>query len=102
VLYRANEQDGLPDGLAVDAEGGVWVAFWGGGCVRRLSPSGQVLATITLPVRQVASVTFGGAALDQLYITTARYGLSQMSGPDGALFQLTSPVAGLPPAFCSM
>jgi sugar lactone lactonase YvrE len=102
VLYRANEQEGLPDGLAVDSEGGVWVAFWGGGCVRRLGPSGQVLATIALPVRQVASVTFGGAVLDHLYITTASHGLSSTSGADGALFQVTSPVAGLPPAFCSI
>lgn len=65
-----------PDGMCVDAEGCLWVAFWGGSCVRRFSPDGRLLAEARLPVTQVTSCAFGGADLDELYLTTASAGLS--------------------------
>jgi sugar lactone lactonase YvrE len=66
---------GRPDGLAVDADGCVWVAVWGGASVRAYTPDGQLARSICLPVSNVTSLCFGGRLLDELYITTARRGL---------------------------
>jgi sugar lactone lactonase YvrE len=66
--------DGFPDGLCVDCEGGIWLALFGGGAVRRYSPGGEVVGQVDLPVTQVTSCAFGGEAMDVLYITTARMG----------------------------
>jgi sugar lactone lactonase YvrE len=68
--------DGLPDGLVVDADGGVWVALFGAGRLRRYSPSGRIDQDIQLPVTLVTSAAFGGADLADLYITTARHRLT--------------------------
>jgi sugar lactone lactonase YvrE len=67
---------GYPDGMTVDAEDHVWIAFWDGWCVRRLSRTGQVVAEIALPVQRPTCPVFGGPALDQLFITSATTGLS--------------------------
>ena len=67
---------GNPDGLTTDAAGFLWIAFWGGWCVRRVSPAGEIVAEHPLPVANVSSVAFGGAGLDRLFATTARQGLS--------------------------
>ncbi|MFD2719625.1 SMP-30/gluconolactonase/LRE family protein [Hymenobacter monticola] len=70
--------DGYPDGMTIDAEGMLWVAFWGGWRVGRYNPhTGQLLHCIWLPVAQVTSCTFGGPELRDLYITSARTGLSE-------------------------
>jgi sugar lactone lactonase YvrE len=69
------EADGLPDGMVVDAEGGVWVALFWAGRVRRYSPTGTMKQEIELPVALVTSATFGGPDLCDLYITTARHRL---------------------------
>lgn len=63
--------DGIPDGLALDAEGALWAAFWNGGAVRRFALDGTLLTTIELPTPLVTSVAFGGESLATLYITTA-------------------------------
>ncbi len=68
---------GIPDGLTLDAAGCLWVALWGGGEVRRLTPAGELDRIVRLPVSQVTSVAFGGDAGDELFITTAREGLSR-------------------------
>jgi sugar lactone lactonase YvrE len=62
---------GSPDGLAVDAEGGIWVAFWDGSAVRRFDPTGAQTAAIELPAARPTRPAFGGADLDQLFVTTA-------------------------------
>lgn len=102
VFYTAGPDDGLPDGLAVDAEGGVWIAFWGGWCVRRYLPDGRLDRTYRLPVAQVASCAFGGPSLRDLYITTARYELDEADRAAqptaGGLFRLATDVAGYAPA----
>ena len=63
---------GLPDGLTLDAEGGLWLAVWGSGELRRYTPDGRLDTVVKLPVTQVTSAAFGGADLGTLYITTAR------------------------------
>jgi sugar lactone lactonase YvrE len=62
---------GIPDGLVVDAEGCLWVAFWGGHTVRRYSPAGELLAELPVPVSQPSCPAFGGPDLADLYLTTA-------------------------------
>jgi sugar lactone lactonase YvrE len=63
--------DGNPDGLTVDAEGGVWVALFGGGAVHRYTPEGRLDAVVELPTPQVTACTLGGPRLDRLFITTS-------------------------------
>lgn len=63
---------GMPDGLSTDAEGNLWIAFWGAGRVRCVSPAGVVLAEITVPTSDVTSCCFAGPERDALVITTAR------------------------------
>jgi sugar lactone lactonase YvrE len=65
----------VPDGLAVDSEGCLWVAIWGGGEVRRYAPTGGLLATFPVPVSQPTCPGFGGPELSDLYLTTAWEGL---------------------------
>lgn len=66
----------VPDGAAVDAEGGYWLALYNAGKVARYLPDGSLDREIALPVSCPTMVAFGGAALDTLYITTARHRLS--------------------------
>ncbi|MEN4013886.1 MAG: SMP-30/gluconolactonase/LRE family protein [Chloroflexota bacterium] len=73
VLVNRSQRPGVPDGLTVDAAGFIWIAVWGGGCLERYDPRGRLERVIPLPVRYPTSVTFGGADLDELYITSARY-----------------------------
>ena len=62
--------EGLPDGMTVDAEGYVWSAIWFGGRLKRYAPDGGWDRDVFLPVKQVSSVTFGGPDLADIYITT--------------------------------
>lgn len=72
---------GRPDGLTVDAEGGVWVAMSrGGAAVRRFGPDARPDEAIALPVPNVTSATFGGSNLRDLYVTTARVGGHPLAG----------------------
>ena len=63
--------DGYPDGMTVDAEGCLWIAFWDGWCVRRFSPSGDLLLKLDTPVQRPTSIAFGGEGLQTLFITSA-------------------------------
>ena len=86
---------GRPDGLTVDAEGGVWVALWSGGAVQRYSPDGELADRVELPVSNVTDCCFGGADLMTLYVTTAARGAAH-EPLAGALFACRPGVAGLP------
>lgn len=89
--------DGLPDGLTVDAEGGVWVAVYDAGAVRRYGPDGTLDAEVGLPVPRVTACTFGGERLDRLFITTTREGLAPGEHPlAGSIFVADAGVRGLP------
>src|SRR5258706_385427 len=67
----ASRGEGRPDGRAVDAEGGVWGALYGGGAVQRYLPSGAADARIAVAARGVTSLCFGGDDLRDLYVVTA-------------------------------
>jgi sugar lactone lactonase YvrE len=68
---------GNPDGMTIDAEGYLWVALAQGAAVRRYAPDGRLDRTLSMPVRKVTSVAFGGPALDLLVVTSACAGLSE-------------------------
>jgi sugar lactone lactonase YvrE len=69
--------EGAPDGMTIDAEGMLWIAHWGGRRLTRWDPvKGKRLDEISIPVSNVTSCTFGGADMRDLYITTAREGLT--------------------------
>ena len=93
------ETEGRPDGLTVDAEGRVWSARFGGGCLVCYDPDGTEVDRVPLPgARNVTSVAFGGENLADLYVTTAGGGDREKNGENaGALFRLRIPsVRGLP------
>ena len=92
---RLDQADGLPDGLTVDADGGVWSALWDGAAVIRYDPQGREAWRISLPVRDVTSVAFGGDDLGDLYVTTAG-GTGDARSPAGGLYRLRPGVRGLP------
>jgi xylono-1,5-lactonase len=100
VFARFAEGDGYPDGMTVDAEGCVWIAFWDGWCLRRLSSEGEVLQKLDLPVARPTSCAFGGPALDRLFVTSARIGLDENARAvqplAGALFMIETSVRGIP------
>lgn len=74
IVYRASGPQAVPDGMTVDAQGNIWTAVWGGGCVLKLSPSGRVLCRYPLDAVQVSSVCFGGEKMDRLFVTSASIG----------------------------
>jgi sugar lactone lactonase YvrE len=92
--------EGLPDGMTVDAEGGVWVALHGSGTVRRYLPDGTVDRIVQLPVRMVTCPAFGGPDYGDLYITTMNHGMSEEALREyplsGALFRCRPGVKGRP------
>lgn len=77
TAVRISPQDGLPDGMTIDNEGMLWVALWDGWAVARYDPvTGKCLTKMRIPVARITSCTFGGDSLNDLYITTARVGLT--------------------------
>ncbi|EYR64000.1 gluconolactonase [Actinotalea ferrariae CF5-4] len=89
-------EEGVPDGLVLDAEGCVWTALHGAGRVVRLSPEGRVLDVVLVPAHQVTACTLGGADLRDLYITTSRENLADPEPEAGALFRARVEVPGVP------
>jgi len=71
--------DAFPDGLTTDEDGGVWVALFGGGEVRRFDSQGTLTHIVEIPVKQVTSCCFGGGDMSELYITTAQNGMGSDS-----------------------
>jgi sugar lactone lactonase YvrE len=99
LFAQVRPEDGMPDGLTVDAEGGVWVALWDGSAVRRFGPDGQLTEVVELPVSKASSVCFGGDDLRDLYVTTACHQLTATQRKAeplaGSLFVVRPGVAGL-------
>lgn len=101
ILIDFAAEGALPDGLAIDADGHLWIAMWGGARLLRVSPAGTVEREVPLPVRQPSSCAFIGTGLDLLAITSAAEDLAPANspGPDGAVLALTGlPAPGIPVA----
>lgn len=100
---RFTRENEYPDGMAVDEQGGIWVAVWGGSRLVRLAPEGNQTHEIQLPVTQPSCCVFGGPDLDVLFITTAKEGLDtdqhRREPLSGDLFRFRPDVRGLPVNF---
>ena len=102
-LVTLPEGTGVPDGMTVSVDGSLWVAHWGGARVTRWHPdTGALLQTIAVPANLTTSCAFAGPALDDLYITTARYQepIAALAAQPlaGALFRYRTDTRGRPAA----
>ncbi len=88
LLIAPPQEAGAPDGLTVDSGGDLWIAFFGGGQVRRYAPDATLLDVIAVPAAQATSCAFGGSELDGLFVTTATEGWSSEE-------RLGDPAAGI-------
>lgn len=101
TAFEIPKHFGSPDGMCIDSENMLWIAHWGGHCIRRWNPiNGKVLDKIFIPAPHVTSCCFGGENLKTLYITTARSGLTTESLEEfplsGGLFTYTPEISGTP------
>jgi sugar lactone lactonase YvrE len=98
VLARIDPGLGAPDGMCIDVDDHLWVAVFGGGVVRRFDPDGLVTVELELPAPNVTSCCFGGPGYEDLYVTTARSGLSreqqEIHPLSGSVFRFNPPVGG--------
>lgn len=99
VFLDLSENAGSPDGGAIDVEGNLWIAIWGGHAVRCFDPRGRLIHEITLPVPQPSSCCFGGPQGTHLFITSARQSMSEESlvryPLSGSVFLVEVDVAGM-------
>lgn len=102
LFHQFEQGKGRPDGGTVDAEGCYWSALWDGGRVVRLSPDGELLATVDLPVSRPTMISLGGADLCSAFVTSAGKNLSDAERAEqphaGAVFMFRVDSPGLPPA----
>ncbi|NCJ07212.1 SMP-30/gluconolactonase/LRE family protein [Synechococcales cyanobacterium C] len=99
-LIQFTDEQIEPDGLTIDQDGNLWVALWDGWCLACISPRGEELGRVQVPVPRPTCPTFGGPNLRDLYVTSASVGLSQKAIQQafeaGDLFGITLPVRGIP------
>ena len=77
TVFQVNQEGAFPDGMAMDVEGKIWLALWGGWAVIRFDPdTGKELTRIPVPVSRTSACAFGGPNQDVLYITTAKKDIS--------------------------
>lgn len=99
-LITLTEDVGSPDGMTIDADGDLWVAVYGGGCVQRYSPDGELRQVMTVPARQTTCCAFAGPGLNRLYVTTATEGWSdeqRRAHPSaGLVYRLDTDATGRP------
>jgi D-xylonolactonase len=95
VFVTTPKNEGVPDGMTVDAEGYIWSARWDGNCLVRFDPSGKEERRIEFPAKKVSSLTFGGDDLTDIYVTTAGGDNKPEEGAGaGALFRLNLGIQG--------
>jgi D-xylonolactonase len=99
VFLTFTPEEGMPDGLTVDAEDCLWIAHWGGACITRVTPAGERRRRVEIPALFTTTVGFGGADYKTLYVTSAKAGLSDADlakyPQSGDLFALEPGVAGV-------
>ncbi len=100
VIITIEEEGCMPDGMCMDEEGKLWIAMWGEGCIRRYEPdSGNLIGKVIVEAPHVTNCSFGGDNMQQLFITTAREGLSEEELErfplSGALFIADTGIRGL-------
>ncbi|BAC12890.1 SMP-30/gluconolactonase/LRE family protein [Oceanobacillus iheyensis] len=100
VVIDLKDIEGSPDGMTIDVNDRLWVALWGGSRVICVDPRlGKIVESITLPVSNVTSCTFGGPKMRTLYITTASEGIGndkfKLEPLAGSLFSCQVGVQGL-------
>ena len=101
VAFNIPESLGWPDGMTSDTEGNLWIAMWGGAQVTKWNPnSGKLLEQIPMPALQTSSCVFGGRDMNELYVTSARVGMSETDLKkyplSGGLFKVSTNVVGMP------
>ncbi|WP_411269213.1 SMP-30/gluconolactonase/LRE family protein [Sphingobium sp. SCG-1] len=94
IFIRFEDDWGDPDGMTLDADGGLWIACWGAGCVMRFTPEGRRDRSITLPTSQVSNCIFAGERLDMMFVTSASDGVNDSQA--GALFEVDPGCIGTP------
>ncbi len=100
VKIRTPKENGVPDGMTLDAEGYIWSARWDGGHLFRFAPDGTEVLRIPFPAKQVTSVTFGGPEYSDMFVTTAGADNRAENGEGaGAVFHLQPGVQGIPEFF---
>jgi xylono-1,5-lactonase len=95
VFLRFDAAWGYPDGMTTDAQGGIWIAHWGGARISRFLPDGRLDRVIPLPTSNITSVAFAGDGLDRMFVTSASLGCEDETHA-GALFEVDAGVVGLP------
>tara|TARA_B100001057_G_scaffold499972_1_gene612767 strand:- start:1051 stop:1938 length:888 start_codon:yes stop_codon:yes gene_type:complete len=86
---------GFPDGSTMDTDGCLWNCRWGGSCVVRYTPSGEVDQVIEMPVENITNCVFGGKDLKTLFITSANNPGKNQHELDGSLFSINLNYQGL-------
>lgn len=95
-FVQTPDDEGVPDGMTVDAQGYVWSARWGGSYIVRYAPDGTEERRISLPVPKVSCPVFGGAEYSDIYVTTAGGDKKETDGPQaGALFRVDLSIEGI-------
>jgi len=101
IWLEIPKNSGVPDGMTVDANSNIWSARWDDSALYCYSPTGIEIQRIKFPARKVSSVTFAGADLNEMYVTTALDGNTKTEEGEGAgaLFRLRPGIQGLPEFF---
>ena len=98
VRWRVtDDSQGLPDGMCIDKEDGIWVAFWSGGVVRRFDKDFNITDVIEMPVPMPTSCAFIGPNYDQMIITSAHDGKPDAKEDWGKTFICTPKIGGVAP-----
>jgi D-xylonolactonase len=100
AIVRTPQDNGAPDGMAVDDQDTIWSARWGGHGLFRYSGEGDLLGHVRMPVKNVSSIAFGGVSYDTSYVTTATGGAergAEIGELAGSLFAVDLGVRGKPP-----
>jgi len=94
IWLRFPNEWGYPDGMATDAEGGIWIAHWGGARISRFFPDGRLHRAIPMPASKITSIAFGGDDLRRMFVTSASLD-SEGEPAAGALFEIDAGVQGI-------